>query len=309
MSAHGAEVPRGSCRHHRSRMEPRRSSGKRGNALRRLTTFLAIANLTGVLTARTIVGDMALRVPPQFSSQIQNLVDLPDERLNGFLDALASAGSKFNANDLALEVSDRTKLPRPMADGIVQLLTFLYKTREQGAIPLELFVDQEVAPGMKQLLARGDKEKDKSEEAIRLAEERVETRWAKIRKFLTTALVLNDTVGTAAKAGPVMTEHEKIFQDARILTDLRLIFHPDLSERPNAGVIVHMLRLTTRDVLGGQHAQYFALDANDIRFLKQLLDRAMKKEETLRTLMNSAAVDKVACQEVIVPISVVSQSL
>ncbi len=233
---------------------------------------------------------MALRVPPQLSSQIKNLLDLSDERIQGFLDALAGAGSEFNANDLALDVSDRTKLPRPMAEGIVQLLTFLYKVREERAIPLELFVDQEVAPEMKTLLIHRDKEKDKSEEAVRLGKEQVEIQWAKIRAFLTVALALNDTVGTAAKAGPVMTEHEKIFQDARILTDLRLIFHPDLSERPNAGVIVHMLRLTTRDVLGGQQAQYFALDANDIRFLKQLLDRAIKKEETMRTLMSSAAV-------------------
>lgn len=233
---------------------------------------------------------MALRVPPQFSSQIQNLLDLSDERIQGFLDALANAGAKFNANDLAVEVSDRAKLPRPMAEGIVQLLIFLYKAREEQAIPLELFVDQEAAPGIKHLMAHRGKEEDKSEEAIRSRKEQIETRWTKIRAFLTVGLALNDTVGAAAKAGPVMTEHEKIFQDARILTDLRLIFHPDLSERPNAGVIVHMLRLTTRDVLGGQQAQYFALDANDIRFLKQLLDRAMKKEETLRTLMNSATV-------------------
>jgi hypothetical protein len=64
------------------------------------------------------------------------------------------------------------------------------------------------------------------------------------------ALALDDTVGTAAKAGPVLTEHERIFEDARILTDVRPIFHPDLSEKPNAAVIVHMLRLTTRDMFG-----------------------------------------------------------
>jgi len=105
------------------------------------------------------------------------------------------------------------------------------------------------------------------------------------------ALALNDTVGVAAKAGPVMTEHERIFEDARILTDVRLIFHPDLSEKPSTAVVVHMLRLTTRDMLGHRQAQYFALDSNDIRFMQQLLDRAIKKEETLKQLMKSSTVE------------------
>ena len=233
---------------------------------------------------------MALRVPPQFLPQVRNLLDLSDERIQGFLDALAKAGSEFNANDLAADVADSTKLPRPIAEGVVQLLTFLYRVREEQSVPLEIFVDEQVAPGLKKLISRRDKDKDSTDEPAHLTEEQTAAGWAKIRTFLMVALALDDSVGTAAKAGPVMTEHEKIFQDARILTDLRLIFHPDLSEKPNAGVIVHMLRLTTRTVLGTQQAQYFALDANDIRLMKQLLERAIKKEETLRALMKSAAV-------------------
>jgi len=148
-----------------------------------------------------------------------------------------------------------------------------------------------VSPALKNnLVAQLDKAEatDVAKAEARNAE--IETRWARFRKFLMVAMTLDDIVGTAAKAGPVLTEHERIFEDARILTDIRLIFHPDLSEKPNAAVVVHMLRITTRDILGDRKAQYVALDSNDIRFLKQLMDRAIKKEETLKGVMNSSGV-------------------
>jgi hypothetical protein len=72
---------------------------------------------------------------------------------------------------------------------------------------------------------------------------------------------------------------------------VRLIFHADLSEKPNAGIIVHMLKIITRDTLGNRQPQYFALDANDVRFLRQLLDRAIKKEETLKGVFSSTGIE------------------
>ena len=84
------------------------------------------------------------------------------------------------------------------------------------------------------------------------SKEEVEARWAKFRKFLSIALTLHETLGTAAKTGPVMTDHHHIFVEARVLSDVRMVFHPDLSEKPGVAVVVHMLRITTRDIFGAQ---------------------------------------------------------
>lgn len=231
---------------------------------------------------------MALWLPPHLLPSLQSFLELSDERIQGFSDALAKAGSKFNTNDLAAEASKRTNVPRPIAEGVVQLVVALYTAREDPNVPLNTFLDEQVAPAVKSAFM--DEEK-RGMDSVHTADE-VEARWAKLKMFLLVALTLDDTVGIAAKAGPVLTEHERIFSDARILTDVRLIFHPDLSEKPNAAVIVHMLRLTTRNVTGRQQqAQYFALDSNDIRFIKQLMDRAIKKEETLKSVMNSSGVN------------------
>src|ERR1039457_1673824 len=89
---------------------------------------------------------MALRVPQQHLPQIQSLLEFQDERIESFLEALANAGSKFNIYDIAADVSKRTKIPRRIAEGILQVLVSLYMTREREAIPLEKFWNKKVVP-------------------------------------------------------------------------------------------------------------------------------------------------------------------
>jgi hypothetical protein len=232
---------------------------------------------------------MAFRVPPEALRPIQNLIELPDEHIQNIVKAMAEAHSKFNTSDLSADVSGRTGLPRPLIDGIVQTIANLYKAREVTDMSLEAYVDEQVAPALKStFLAQRYKDKKHTNGK---PEEETEAMWARFKPFLMATLALDNTLGTAAKAGPVMTDHERIFEDARILTDVRLIFHADLSEKPNAGIIVHMLKIITRDTLGNRQPQYLALDSNDVRFLRQILDRAIKKEETLKGVFSSTGIE------------------
>ena len=223
---------------------------------------------------------MALQVPVEQIPYIQQFVALPDEKVNEMLTALSDAGMKFNTFDLAADVASRTQLPKPLVEGVIQVVASLYLTKDGQPSPLETFVDEQVRPAFRGILATN------------ATPEQLDVVWLKFREFLLGALSLDDTVGVATKTGRVMTEHERLFVDARILTDIRPVFHPDLSEKPSAAVLVHMLRLTTRDLYGSSRvAQFFALDSNDIRTLKYLIDRAIKKEETLKSLMKGSAVN------------------
>ena len=87
------------------------------------------------------------------------------------------------------------------------------------------------------------------------------------------------------------------FVAARILTDIRPIFHLDVLEKPESALLVHMLRITERDTFGKRADTYFALDSNDVRRLKGLVDRALKKEETLRNLMKDSGVTVLSPKE------------
>ena len=219
---------------------------------------------------------MALRVPEQQIVHIRKFLELPDDKIAEFLDVLANAGLKYNVYDLSDEVSGRIELPGDLTFGVVRVLASLYLTRDVESTPIETFVDQEVFVALK--------------EAETFSGKNVEAQWAKLRKFLIAALSLDSTLGTAAKAGPTQTQHERIFVGARILTDVRPIFHLNVSEKPESAVINHMLRIIQRDNFGHKADQYFALDSNDIRTLKAVIDRALKKEETLKSLMKDSGV-------------------
>jgi hypothetical protein len=221
---------------------------------------------------------MAFRVPPDQIGHIKKFLELPDEKIGGFLDALAKSGPKFNVSDLAAEVSGPLHVPGPLAEGIVRVLASLYLTRDFGQ-PIEEFLDRDVFFALKRAQVF-------SAENI----EDAKVQWNKLRKFLVGALSLERSVGTAAKAGNVLTQHERIFNGARIMTDLRPIFHLNVSEEPDAAVIIHMLRITQRDNFGQQSDEYFALDHNDVALMKEIIERAIKKEETLRGIMENSGV-------------------
>lgn len=219
---------------------------------------------------------MPLIVPEQQIVHIRKFLELPEDKIEAFLDALAKAGPQFNFFDLSQEVSVRLEISRPLIQGMVQVLASLYRTKDVQTTPIDPFLDEQVYVALTR--------------AKTFSEKNADAEWARLRKFFKEALSLERTIGTAAKAGYILTQHERLFVGARILTDVRPIFHLDVSEKPDSAVIVHMLRITQRDNFGNQADQYFALDSNDIRILKTLIDRAMKKEETLKVLMKDAGV-------------------
>jgi hypothetical protein len=218
---------------------------------------------------------MALRVPAPQISYIKMFLELPDEKIEGLLAALVKAGPRFNVFDLASEISVPSGLSEQLTLGIIQVLASLYLTRDWRE-PTEEFVDREVFPALKRAQA--------------FSAEKLDAQWTKLRKFLIAALSLERTVGTTVKAGTVLTQHERIFAGARIMTDLRLIYHLKVSVKPDAGVIVHMLKITQRDNFGHSKDYYFALDSNDIATMQEVMERAMSKEKTLKGIMENSGV-------------------
>jgi len=85
-----------------------------------------------------------------------------------------------------------------------------------------------------------------------------------------------------SKAFDLATDDERTFCDARILTDLRPVFGPQIEEGPQAMVVLHSLKLTYHQ--GSQKHQqfYIALDDDDLKTLRKLIERAEAKAKALR---------------------------
>jgi hypothetical protein len=87
-----------------------------------------------------------------------------------------------------------------------------------------------------------------------------------------------------AKAIDLLTEHEHVFHDARIVTDIRPIFSDERHHEPIAAMIVQQMKIEFHDVTGIK-AIFLALDAGDLRKLGEIIDRAQEKHETLRSVI------------------------
>ena len=216
---------------------------------------------------------MSLLVPPEHAAILKKWLELPSEEAEKFSSALAKAKPHFNAEELARAIVPHCDLAPELVIGIVQVLISVYRTGEPEK-PFETFLDRDAKPSLTRAKVFSD---GKEEEE-----------WVRLRKFLLRTLLLEGTVGATAKAGPILTEHERVYESVRVMTDFRPIFHVDVSDQPDAGLIIHMLKITHRDKYQRKFDAYYALDSNDVAKMKGVLDRALEKENALRKTMEKA---------------------
>ncbi|HEV7394905.1 MAG TPA: hypothetical protein VGN86_00225 [Pyrinomonadaceae bacterium] len=94
------------------------------------------------------------------------------------------------------------------------------------------------------------------------------------------------SVQVVAKAFDVLTEHGCTFSSARVLTDVRPVFGEDAEAPPRSAVIVHMLNIDH-----GERKNFaVALDNRDIQQLIDVLERAKKKTESLKSVIASTGI-------------------
>ena len=216
---------------------------------------------------------MSLTVPPGHIAVLKKWLELPTEEATKFSSALEGAKAQFNGPELAKSIVPTCALSPALIYSIVEVLINVYRAGEPQK-PFETFLDGSVKPALVH--------------AKTFSEGKEEEEWGRLRQFLLHALSLEGILGTTAKAGEILTGHEKIFETARVMTDFRPIFHVDVSEKPDAGLVIHMLKITQRDKHSRKFDTYYALDTNDIEKLMGVLDRAVKKEKALRKMMEDA---------------------
>jgi hypothetical protein len=224
---------------------------------------------------------MSFTLPPHDAARLREFLKLADEKVSILLTALSEAPPEFNYNDLTAKVfASANNISIEVIQGIILVLVSLYRTVDKREVPVAEFLDKDAFPSFS--------------EAGVFTSDAKDSEWIKLRSFLLAALSEERSVGTAAKAGPVQTDHDHVFTGARILTDLRPIYHLNLAETPSAATVVHMLKITHRDHYQRHFDSYFALDSNDLEAMKGIIERAQKKEETLRNVISKTGVTLLA---------------
>lgn len=105
-------------------------------------------------------------------------------------------------------------------------------------------------------------------------------------------LLASKALATTAGALELLTQHERNYQTARVVTDIRPVFADDVHDRPEGAVIVDTLQLQTWDRGGRAEMLAVAMDETDLRELREVIDRALAKTDTLREFL---AEQDIAC--------------
>jgi hypothetical protein len=86
------------------------------------------------------------------------------------------------------------------------------------------------------------------------------------------------------KATSLLAEHQHVFQDVRVLSDIRPIFGENPQELPIATVITHVLKIS---FLVRDHIEEFfvAMDTPDVQKMIDVLERAKAKTQSLQTFI------------------------
>jgi hypothetical protein len=224
---------------------------------------------------------MSFKVPPQDVARLREFLKLSDQQVSRLLTAISNAPPVFNYDDLAKKVfASDSEISFELTQGMILVLLSLYRTADKRGLPMESFLEQDALQSFSEARVFSADGKDRE--------------WDRLRSFLLAALSQERSIGTAAKAGPVLTDHDHIFAGARILTDLRPIYHLRVTENPSAATVVHMLRITHRDNFDKKSDSFFALDSNDLEAMRGIIERAQEKEQTLRRVMKDTGVTVLA---------------
>jgi hypothetical protein len=215
-----------------------------------------------------------LIIPEQYKAGLAALRNLPDSEVLLLVEALNGLPpTTWLKQDLAAAISKVLPgLVSQHADALAVMLQSLYRVQASSEVSLSEFVSD---------LTDAMEASGKPELQVSSADR------GHFIKKMETILGL-ESPGFLAKASVLQRDHEHIFHSAKILTDLRPVFHaPD--EPPREMILEYMLKLVFHD--GNRHREmYMALDSGDIAHLREMIERAEKKAVSLKSLLESKGI-------------------
>lgn len=100
-------------------------------------------------------------------------------------------------------------------------------------------------------------------------------------------LTKDSVLGILQKGNTLALEHDRILTDGRVLTDIRPVFGDDVDIGMRTVLVTHVLKLESyRNENTETH--YFALDEDDLSYLRNTIDRALAKAISIRETLEAA---------------------
>lgn len=213
-------------------------------------------------------------IPESAYAPLRDLVEMKQGDFDAFIAGLSSAAPSFSIAALSRHIGQNAQhVPKSVIGALVKEVVTLEYLKQDSEMPVTEFADELAASALE---AACDEFPFSSEDAKVLS--------ARLARIFSSDHVLE----LNTKAMSVLTDHDSVFQSAKILTDARPIFD-EAGTRIEAFAIVHMLRIHFEQ--NQQHKDFFvALDVGDIQGIRTVIDRAEKKAAVLQSTLKATRV-------------------
>lgn len=218
---------------------------------------------------------MAFQIPKNDLIGIIEIKNLSDESIEELINALELAPSIRDSEEMAKHIAaDVPLIPYEELSNILYTMDTLYHVREFSGVELSTFVDDII-----QWMEESPYPDLKLEE---WKEDEFSSLRARLEKLLGIKLLR-----FISKATRIQRDGERLYCESKILSDIRPVFHADPSVLPSSAVITHTLKIIYHTGRGREEV-HIVLDSNSLESLRNVINRAYEKDETLKELMKSA---------------------
>jgi hypothetical protein len=208
------------------------------------------------------------QMPQRIAQGFQSLSKLSEDSFEQLISALEEMTPKLFPQQIISELLTKVDIPVDDVSAIVSTVMTLNTHRVLDDVTNEEIADRVLESAAEAKISVADREA--------------------FRKKLLRVFEL-ETLFISAKALGILQSSENLFRDARIVTDVRPVFGSDASAPPAAAVVVHMLDLSYQKDGNVKHI-YIAMDSMDIDTLRETLDRAETKTESLKPLLQGTTI-------------------
>jgi hypothetical protein len=210
---------------------------------------------------------MAFEIPKEDVSSITTISTLSRSALDAFVAALEDAPLLANPQSMAARLANQLpSIPPGDITNMVETLYTVYQIRELSGVSHSRFLAD-----FMEAISRHPDVLPKTKQA------------AKMRETLERLLNI-ETLRTIAKAARLLRDGERLFCNAKILSDIRPVFGENPALPPKGAVLTHTLKIGYHE--GSGHVEFHVvLDSAGLIALADVIKRAQLKDKSLRGLL------------------------
>ena len=210
---------------------------------------------------------MPLRIPTEEIPALKTVKGMPNTSVDTLIKALKAAPPTADTDEIARSIAQQVPaLSAKELEDVLDALYGLYFMRELSGVDRETFLKDFV-------------EGFQNEPELAVEGKELHRLQLKFEKLLNV-----EAFNILSKAKRLQRDGERLYCDAKIVSDMRPVFGAKPTVRPVGAVLTHTLKLAYHEM--GEHKEFqVVLDGIDLGLLAEVVHRALLKDETLRSFL------------------------